>query len=279
MKTLKEVLTLAADYLKQRKVAQARLAAETLLARLLQLQRIELYLYFDRPLEEAELVVFRHYLKRASQHEPIAYILGEVEFYHTTLRVTPDVLIPRQETELLLDRVCKSLEGNEKRALDLCCGSGCLAIGLKKAHPHLDVVGVDVSEAALKVARSNAERNQAPVTFIQSDLVKELRTQKFDLILCNPPYIKTDDYLNLEPSVKNFEPKMALVAGSSGYEFFERLKEELPQVTTSGAKVFFEIASGQGEGVKALFSSPSWGSARVEHDWAGHERFFFLIST
>jgi release factor glutamine methyltransferase len=272
MKDLRSVLKLATEFLEKHSITQSRLVAETLLAHFLQKKRIELYMHFDRPLVEEELIPFRAALKRAITKEPIEYIMGEVEFYHTKIKVTPDVLIPRQETEILLDLVCKRLDGTENRALDLCTGSGCLAVGLKKAHPEIEVVGVDLSEEALSVARQNGP----DVTWLKGDLTAPVLGQKFDLVLCNPPYVTESEYAELEMSVRDFEPRKALVSGSTGYEFYERLAVELPEILHPGAKVFFEIGSGQGEGVMKIFSNALWEDLQVELDWAGHTRFFSL---
>lgn len=273
MKTLQIVLKLTTEFLSKHGVARPRLVAETLLAHFLKLKRIELYMHFDRPLTENELIPFREALKRAVKGEPIEYIMGEVEFYHAKLKITPAVLIPRQETEILLDMVCKALDGSEKRALDLCTGSGCLAIGLKKARPDLEVVAVDLSGEALEVARSNS----AEIEWLEGDLLGPVQG-KFDLVLCNPPYITTADYETLDPGVRDFEPRMALDAGPTGYEFFERLAKELPPYLNGGAKVFFELGTGQGAGVLERFSEGPWESLNVKPDWAGHDRFFYLKS-
>jgi len=272
MKNLKNILDLATDFLKKNEIKRPRLVAEMLLAHFLEKKRIELYMHFDRPMIEEELVPFRAALKRVISGEPMEYVIGEVEFFDAKISITKDVLIPRQETEILLDHVVKSLDGTEKRALDLCTGSGCLAVGLKKARPEIEVVGVDLSEKALDVARQNS----GDIQWLHGDLTQPVQGQKFDLVLCNPPYVTEDEYERLSPSVRDREPKMALVSGPSGLEFYERLSRELPSILSPGAKVFFEIGTGQGDGLLKIFSNPFWRDLKVEKDWAGHERFFFL---
>ena len=275
MKTLKEILSLAIQFLETHKVPRNRLVAESLLAHFLGMKRIELYMHHDRPLVENELAMFRVGLKRAKAGEPIEYITGSLSFFDCHISVNQNVLIPRQETELLLDLAIKRLQGNEKRALDLCTGSGCLAIGLKKARPDLEVVAVDLSAAALQVARKNGEANGVSVQWLEGDLTAPLQ-QKFDLILCNPPYIAASEFEGLDAGVRDFEPKMALVSGETGYEIYERLKVALPPILNEGAQVFFEIGSLQGEGVKKRFAGEMWSEMEVLPDWAGHDRFFFL---
>lgn len=274
MKLLKEVLDLSIPFLEKKGIERSRFIAESLLAHLLKMQRIELYMYFDRPMEEEELSSFREALKRVSSREPYEYVLGEIPFYGCDIEVGPEVLIPRQETELLLDQICDlELEG---RALDLCTGSGCLAIGLKKRFPSLDVVGVDLAESALERAKRNALKNGVEVDFRLGDLLEPVKGERFDLVICNPPYISETEYEELDPSVKEFEPKSALVSGKSGYEFFERLASDLPSVMAPGAHIFFEIGSAQKEGVLSLFQGGNFSDQQVKKDFAGHDRFFSL---
>ena len=232
---------------------------------------------YDRPLVEEELSPFRTALKRMIQGEPLEHVLGEIAFFHCQIQTGPSALIPRQETEILLDLVCKKIGDLRGRALDLCTGTGCLAIGLKKAHPELEVFGVDLSEKALQLAQSNGKKNDVSIDWRLGDLTAAVKDTKFDLVICNPPYISEAEYATLAPGVRNFEPKMALVSGASGYEFFERLAVELPSILNDKAAVFFELGTGQGPRVLELFSSKNWHQSRVESDWSGHDRFFASI--
>ncbi len=270
MKTLTEVLQLSTQYLKERGVEAARLSAETLLAHHLKVKRLDLYMQFDRPLLEEELAAFRASLKRRAKGEPVDYILEEMTFLGCSLKVTPAVLIPRPETEVWLSQVSKKME--KGRVLDLCTGSGCLAIGLKKQRPDLEVVASDISSDALAVARENAARNQVDVTFYEGDLLEPLKGQRFDYVLCNPPYISKAEYEGLSPEVRLFEPKGALFAGERGTEFYERLCRELPGYLNPGATCFFEIGAAQGQALIDIFTPPTWTLPLVEKDWAGYPR-------
>lgn len=272
MKTVKTILELSSDFLQKHGVKRARFVADTLLSHYLGLERIALYMHFDRPLVEQELALFREALKRAAKHEPLDYILGEVEFFGTKIKVGPGVLIPRQETEILMEHVCRSLDGTEKMALDLCTGSGCIAASLKNRVPSLAVTGVDLSKEALAIAKSNHDQ----VEWVEGDLTGPLFGKKFDLVICNPPYVTQREYEELERSVRDYEPKMALVAGERGTEFYSRLERELPGFLQPGAKLFFEIGTGQGKKVQEIFSSAHWENQQVVLDLAGHERFFLL---
>lgn len=279
MKTLGEVLTLSTNFLKDKAHNRARRTAEELIAHTLQLKRLDLYMQFDRPMVEAELEALRVLMKRAVKGEPLEYITGEISFYHCSITVTPDVLIPRPETEILVDMACKQLKSHDlsnKTAWDLCTGSGGIGIAVKKACPDLHVALSDICSKALKVAALNAQRNSAEVELVQGDLLEPFAARKADFIFCNPPYISNNDYQALDGSVKNFEPEGALVAEENGLAFFRRLKEALPRHLNPGGKVYLELGTGQGQSLIDLFSGAEWRSARLEKDWAGHDRFFFL---
>jgi release factor glutamine methyltransferase len=279
MKTLGEVLGLSSQFLNDKKISRSRRIAEELLGFTLKLKRVDLYMQFDRPLLEEELEVFRSLLKRAAKGEPVPYITGEVLFYDCTLRVTPDVLIPRPETEILVDLACKQIQQQlfaGKVVWDLCTGSGCMGIAVKKACPDLKVTLSDLSAEALRIAAENAQRNQVEVETVQGDLLAPFASAKADFIFCNPPYVSPQEYEQLDPSVRDHEPKLALVAEEEGLGFYRRLKEELPVHLNPGAKIYLEIGSKQGKAVLELFSGAPWKAARVEKDWAGHDRFFFL---
>jgi release factor glutamine methyltransferase len=279
MKSLGEVLRLSIEYLQQKKISSPRLVAETLLSHVLQMKRIDLYLQFDCPLGEPELAKFRSFLQRASREEPVEYILSTVDFYGLELPITSEVLIPRPETEILVEKIVhrfakEDLEG--KVLWDLCSGSGCIGLSLKKKFPSLSVFLSDASNAALKSARKAAEICQLDVGFLEGDLFAPFQERKADYIVCNPPYISEREYEELSFSVKGFEPKMALVGGSTGLEFYERLALELPLYTKPGAKIFLEIGHLQGKAVDQIFSNPCWIEKRLELDWSGKDRFFFL---
>lgn len=278
MKTLGEVLTLTSDFLKEKKIARFRRIAEELVCYALQLKRLDLYMQFDRPILEKELETMRCILKRVAGGEPIEYITGEITFYHCQIAVNKHVLIPRPETEILVDGACRMLKQSSRKMLawDICTGSGCIGIAVKKNCPDLTVCLSDISQQALEMAGENAIRNAVDVELLQGDLLAPFCDRKADVVFCNPPYISSKEYFTLDPSVKNFEPQIALIGGEDGLLFYKRLKEELPNFLNQGAKIFFEIGTGQGQAVLSLFSGRGWKNARVEKDWAGHDRFFFL---
>ncbi len=276
MKTIQEVLRLSTEFLEKKKVEIPKRSAEELLAACLQCKRLDLYLQFDRPLEESELASYRELLKRRAEGEPIAYVLGQVAFYGLQLKVSPHVLIPRQETEILLSEIVQEYKKDEdkpKSVFDICSGSGCLGLGLKKAFPQFQVTLGDLSSDALKVAKENAQLNQLKVDFLEGDLLEPFQG-KADIIVCNPPYVSEQEYLGLSREVKAFEPKMALMAGKTGVEFYQRLSQTLPHYLHPGGKVFLEIGAKQGEVINNFFNLPVWKELQIKKDWAGHDRFF-----
>ena len=279
MKPLGEVLALSVQYLKDRKVSSPRLVAETLLSHVLCMQRMDLYTKFECPLKESELAIIRGFLKRASLFEPVEYITAEVDFYGLRLPVSSHVLIPRQETEILVDKAAAYIQKRpiqNKILLDVCSGSGCIGLSLKNKFPEMTVFLSDMSDLALTVSREGAARHDLDVTFLQGDLLKPFFGKKADYVFCNPPYISNKEYEELEPSVKGYEPRGALVGGETGLEFYERLSRDLPDYLNPGAQVFLEIGYEQGKEMNKIFSASYWVQKELMQDWAGKDRFFFL---
>ena len=279
MKTVLEILNLSLNFLKEKGIAHPRRQAEELLGEALGLGRMGLYLEYDRPLTEIELEKCRAWLKRRGKGEPLQYISGEVEFLTCRLKVNSDVLIPRQETEILVEKIIKtlskeSLEG--KVFFDICCGSGCIGIAIKKHFPTLHVIVSDLSEKALNLCRINAEKNDVELNYLQGDLLSCFGIKKADYIVCNPPYISEKEYDELDIEVREYEPKMALVSGKSGLEMYLKLSNELQKHLNSKGKVWFEIGTNQALPIRNMFSASYWSLCEHELDWSGKERFFSL---
>lgn len=284
MKTILEVLTLSADYLKKKGISHARRQSEDLLSDALNLSRIELYTNYEKPLSQEELTLCRENLARRSKGEPLQYIKGSVEFYGCEIKVNSSVLIPRQETEILVDMIAKQIEKDEletgslkgKILFDVCTGSGCIGIALKKKFPELTVILSDLSLDALKIAKENAIKNSCDVECLIGNFLEPFKGKKCDYFVCNPPYIAEKEYESLDIEVKDFEPKSALVSGSSGLEFYEKLARELTGFLKSSARGFLEIGRGQGADVLALFKEPPFVNCEFKPDWSTQDRFFLL---
>jgi release factor glutamine methyltransferase len=273
MKVLSDILKISTEFLAQKGIASPRRQVEELLSHVLKIPRIEIYVQFDRPLVEPELEKLRTYLKMRAQKMPWQYIVGEVQFLGCTIEVNRDVLIPRPETEILADMVVKELPQAPVVIWDICCGSGCLGIAIKKKRPDCTVILSDLSLKSVEVAKRNAAKNEVEVIVRQGDLCHPFKGEKADVIVCNPPYISEGDYDMLEPEVRDWEPKEALVGGKQGNEIYERLAKELPSYLKPQAQVYLEIGAGMGESVKNILLSAGWSSAHVFKDWSSHDRF------
>ena len=244
-RTLIEVLRLSTDYLAQHGSTSPRLDAELLLAHALGVRRIDLYLLHDRPLREPELGATRELVRRRGGGEPVAYITGVREFYNRAFAVTPAVLIPRPETETLVDVALRRLrelsDGGEPSVADLGTGSGCIAVTLAAEIATLHVVATDMSSAALDVARGNATTHEVEqrVTFIEGDWAGPLTTS-VDVVVSNPPYVTSEELTATARDVRDFEPRLALDGGSDGLDAYRALVASLHRATHS-ATVLLEI--------------------------------------
>lgn len=277
MWTVLNLITETESYLKKKGIPSARLDAEILLAKVLKVERLQLYLQFDRPIQKNELDAYRSLIVRRAQSEPIAYLKGEKEFWSRKFLVGPGVLIPRPETELLVEHVIKFFSSFPKKPtsiLDMGCGSGILAITLALEFPESTVVAVDISEEALYYARLNAEAHGAGdrIRFIKTDFFHDITVwkQNYDLVVSNPPYIPSNQIQNLMPDVKNFEPVFALDGGEDGLTFYKYFVSILPQITKEHSLVALEVDGGIGEKVCEMFYS-QWKVELVK-DYGGQKR-------
>jgi release factor glutamine methyltransferase len=251
-----EVLRLSTTYLGDHGSTSARLDSELLCAQALGLRRLDLYLQFDRPLDEQELSAIRELVRRRGKGEPVAYITGQREFYGRGYAVTRDVLVPRPETETLVERALAALRGRTTegaRVADLGTGSGCIAISLAAELPGIEVIATDISAPALEVARSNAERLGVAVTFAEGSWADGL-SGHFDLIVSNPPYVTTGELESVDRDVRDFEPHGALLGGDGGLDAYRSLLDSLAgHVTTT--RVMLEVDPRRASEVAAMFAA------------------------
>ena len=259
--TVGRLLAWTADYLKRGGAESPRLEAEVLLAHALGCKRIELYTAFDRvPAEEAR-AAFRDLVRRRAEGTPVAYLVGHREFYSLDFRVTPDVLIPRPETEFLviaLIDLARQRSAEEITICDLGTGSGIIAVAAAKHLPKSHVTATDVSPAALAVARTNAETHGVldRIELVQSDLFSALPPQRhFDFVVSNPPYVSEAELERLAPEVRNHEPRLALVAGRRGTEVIEALLPQAAERLKPGGHLLLEISPTIQQGVEALLAA------------------------
>ncbi len=271
--TVLKAVELSADYLARKGISEPRPNAELLLAHILNCKRLDLYVQFDRPLNEAEKNKYRDYLARRAKGEPLQYIVGEVEFYGLKLKVTPDVLIPRPETELLVEKVIKENEKkNPLKILDIGTGSGNIALSLKANLKQAEVIGIDISASAIEIAKANAEVNNLfdEVTFETLDIFDENITDKLqdvDIIVSNPPYVSAKEFEKLQVEIKEFEPKNAVTDGGDGLSFYRRISTVGKGILNGGGKIYFEIAEGEADDVVSILRTNDFENIKIEKDF------------
>ncbi|MBN1588026.1 MAG: peptide chain release factor N(5)-glutamine methyltransferase [Pirellulales bacterium] len=274
--TVGRLLAWTQDYLASRGADSPRLDAEVLLAEALGCQRIDLYTRFDDVPDDAPRSLFRELIQRRAKHVPVAYLVGRREFYSLSFRVTPEVLIPRPETELLvvaaLDRAREYGDGGPVTICDVGTGSGAIAVCLAKHLPRARVTAVDLSAAALGVAQANAQRHGVAerIRFVESDLLDALPAElRFDLVVSNPPYVKESEWAELVPEVREHEPRAALVAGQRGTEVIERLLPQAAAYLKPAGHLLLEIGPMIHEAVCTLIEAdPNFGSPVTTKDLA-----------
>ena len=286
--TIKEILAVASQYLTEKGIESPRLAAEVLLAHVLGMERIGLYLDFDRPLVPAEVSRFRELIRRRVAREPLQYITGLQEFWSLEFQVGPQVLIPRPETELLVEqaiRQCKDLSEagmQEINVLDLCTGCGAVAVCIAKEVGFARLWASDVSPGAIAVAKINAQRHGVAdrIRFIEGDLFEPLKDKEihFHIIVSNPPYVAQEDYDKLPPEIKDFEPRLSLDGGPGGMAVIERILREAPEFLTSTGVVMIEMDPGQiHRAMDVARSLPGFERAEVVKDYSGRERVIIVM--
>jgi len=267
--TTLKVLDWTKEYLASRGVENARLEAEWLLCEATGLDRVGLYLNFEKPLDDEVLADYRGMVARRGRREPLQHILGTQEFCGLEFEVTGDVLIPRHDTETLVDEALARMPRAES-VLDIGTGSGCIAVVLASRIPQAAVTAVDLSAEALVVARRNAERNGVAIEFLHGSLLEPVAGRHFDLIVSNPPYIPSRDIETLQPEVRDFDPRAALDGGLDGLEIYRRLIPHAVSVLTPAGWLLVEVGVGQAEDVSLLFNSTEgYGQVVTARDPAG----------
>jgi release factor glutamine methyltransferase len=277
--TLLDILNKASDWFKAKGIENHRLDAQLLLGHVLGMKRMDLYMNFDRPLGEDEVARFRELVKRRGAREPLQHLLGEMPFRELILKVDKRALIPRHETELIVDLVRKSLApGRQNRVLDVGVGAGPIFLSIEKEIPNAIAYGCDVSADALALARENAARNGLPdANLFRSDLFSGVPSElRFDCIVSNPPYVGERERPSLQPEVRDFDPALALFGGPEGWEFPARLLHEAYDRLADAGVLIVEIGADQAPILKAKAASRPWESVTASRDYAGIERFLIL---
>jgi release factor glutamine methyltransferase len=266
--TVGEVLRRATEFLAGKGVESPRLDAEHLLGKALGLSRVELYMHHDRPLDDAERDAYRELIRRRGEREPLAYVLGEWGFRRLTLTTDRRALVPRPETEVVVERCLALLNGGTPRVLDVGTGTGAIALAIADEHPGAKVRALDVSADALALARENAERTGLEIELVEGDLVGGLGEREYDLVVSNPPYIAQDEIGTLQPEVREWEPRLATVAGGHTAQIAEHALDAL----VPGGHLVLEVADTRAGAVAELLERLGYDDVAVTEDLAGRDR-------
>ncbi len=280
--TILDIISASTEYLDSQGVDDARLNTELLLAHVLGYRRIDLYTHFDRPVDHVEREEYKLLLRRRALREPLQYILGEAEFMGLRFFVDRRVLIPRPETEVLVEKtieLCKSQgeRGRPISVLDVGTGCGNVAVTVAKLVPTVIVMAIDISSDALEVAMHNAELHGVSerVTFKQVDILSSsdlLAGQTFDIVVSNPPYVAKEDFGQLPPEIRDYEPRFATCDESDGLKFFRRISELGTSLLRKGGHLLFEVGDGQSGDVRRIMANAGYKQIEVLKDLAGIER-------
>jgi len=274
--TILEILHWTTSFFKEKQIEPARLTAEVLLAHVLKKERIHLYVNHDQPLTPAERETFKALLRSRVQGTPTQYLTGRQEFWSMEFAVAPGILIPRPETEHLVEAAIERVKTLESPSIvDIGTGSGAIAISLHKELPHAAISACDISETALNIARRNAETlfpDGHQITFVQGDLFAPFAGQMFDLIVSNPPYISTEEYAGLAREIREHEPPTALLAGVDGLDVYRRLIADAANYLRPSGWLLLEIGNTQAEAVTQLCKESGLTVEQVIKDYAGLDR-------
>ncbi len=273
--TLREAYVYGQEQLKSAKIEDAELDAWYLLEFVTGVLRAQYFLCSEKELSFEEEQTYQEYMKLRMARIPLQHITGVQMFMGLEFGVNEHVLIPRQDTEVLVESVLDVLQP-EMHILDMCTGSGCILLSLLHAQKHVTGVGVDLSEEALKVAKKNADKLGQTVTFLQSDLFENVEG-KYDIIVSNPPYIRTEVIESLQEEVRIHDPRIALDGKEDGLYFYRKIVEQSPKYLKDAGRVYFEIGHDQGEDVKKLMEDAGFKEVTVKKDLAGLDRVVFGV--
>ncbi len=269
MLTYEELLKIGENELLMSDISDANIDAWYLLEYVTGMSRAAFFLKRAENISQKEENEYREVINKRKKHIPLQHITGTQEFMGFDFLVNENVLVPRQDTECLVENVLPYAYG--KKILDMCTGSGCIIISLKKLEETAECTGVDISEKALEIALKNARSNEADVSFIKSDMFKNIM-EKYDIIVSNPPYIRLDVIKTLEPEVREHDPMLALDGGEDGLRFYRILAEEGKKHLARPGRIFMEIGYDQGKAVKEIFENEGFKEVVVKKDLCENDR-------
>jgi len=273
-----DAIILSADYLEKKGIESARMNAELLLAHILECQRLDLYLRFNQPLNKIETATYRDYISRRGNYEPYQYIVGDVEFYGLKFFVDENVLIPRQETEILIETIIgKYPKEEELKIFDIGTGSGNIPISLAMNLPESKVISIDISQDAINVAEQNRELHnlESRVGFINSNILTdklEKYNNTFDVIVSNPPYVEKEEFKTLQKEIREYEPEIAVTDFDDGLKFYREISLKSQTLLKENGMLFFEVGKDQAEDVKKIMSQNRFKNIEIQKDLSEIDR-------
>ena len=276
--TLREVKSKTEKFFSEKGIPNGKLDTDLLLSHALKIKRLDLYLDLDRPISEKELSQMRDMVRRRAMREPLQYILGETVFFNCSLRVDKRALIPRPETELLVEQILPKAQGAE-RILELGTGSGAIVLALAKAGVSAEITAIDLDPEALALAQSNADALglSEQITFLESDWLSNVSAEKqFDLIVSNPPYLTQAMYESAEPEVREFEPKQALLSAQAGMADIKKIMQQSFSFLKPNGSLVFETGTDQHAKLSKEAEQIGYQEIRTTQDFNGYDRFLWM---
>lgn len=276
--TVLAMLKWATSYFGDKGIRNSRFSIEWLLAHVLKVKRLDIYLLYDRPLTKEELEELRPLVKRRSLHEPLQYITRSTDFLNAVIKVSPEVLIPRMETEQMIEMILEKHSSPKKcTVLDIGTGSGCIPVALKKNREEWNIYATDISKGALLVAEENASLNNTKIEFIHDDIFDSkasFENKMFDIIISNPPYILENEKESLDKEVREFEPASALFCKST-MSMYGAIKIFSEKYLAIDGNLYLELHENNAREVRSIFAAPNWDSS-IHLDYGGKERFLVV---
>jgi len=274
--TIRELLDWLIRQFKNNEISSPKQNAETIISHVLKMKRLDIYLHLENEISEVQINMIFKIASRREKHEPLQYILGETEFFGYKIKVNKSVLIPRPETELLVEKIIFE-EKKANSVLEIGTGSGAIIIALAKNLDLKIIDAVDIYETALKRAKQNAALNNIEISFFQSDLFENI-TAKYDLIVSNPPYISQEEYEQLPIEIKDYEPKSALQADNNGLYFYKKILQNAKEHLTESGKIYFEIGYDQAEKITEIAKKNGFSNIQVFKDLNGFDRILRVFN-
>ena len=269
--TYREAIVLGEKNLQQADIADAKTDSWLLLAMACKIDHTYYYMHIDEEMSDEQVREFEVLIRKRAERVPLQYITGEQEFMGLTFHVNSNVLIPRQDTETLVEEALKVIKPGMK-VMDMCTGSGCVLISILKNAHDVEGIGYDISKQAINVAKENAKFNEVPAVFERSDLFEDVVENDFDVIVSNPPYIPTDVVATLMPEVSQFEPREALDGKGDGLYFYSKILEQCKNYMKQDGYILFEIGCEQGDAVSTMMRLAGFSEVRVIKDLARNDR-------